>query len=138
MNFYAQRVGSEIAIHAMNNLSSADQLQIQGVVLQFSKADLLDIAYLNGLGATQSVGGVQSTVLTPPALQKFSIVVLQTAQRMNIHLKADSLQLFQLYSAAGNVFPTSLGGITGAVGSPFGLPPGGNMPVGNPLLPYGY
>ena len=137
MNFYAQRIGAEVAIHSKTNLSAADQLQIQGVVLQFSKADLLDIAYLNGLGAVQDVGGIQSTVLTPPALQKFSIVLLQTAQRMNIPLKPESIQLFQLYSASGNVLPTSVGPVFGAPVGGFGLPPLGNQPVGNPLLPYG-
>lgn len=135
MNFYAQRIAAEIHIHAVQNLSSADMLQIQGVVLQYSKADLLDIAYLNGLGQTQDIGGVQSTVLTPPALQKFSVVVLQTAQRMNIPLKPDSIQLFQLYAASGNVLPTQVGPILGApLGPGFGGPPVAIAPQ----LPYGY
>jgi len=135
MNFYAQRIAAEIHIHAVQNLSSADELQVQGVVLQYNKADLLDIAYLNGLGQTQDVGGVQSTVLTPPALQKFAHLLLMTAQRMNIPIKPDSVQLFQLYAASGNVLPTQVGQVIGApLGPGFGVPPVAVAPG----LPAGY
>jgi hypothetical protein len=114
MDFYAGRIAAEIDTHAVSNLSNADDLQIKGTVLLNNKADLLDIAYLNGLGATQDIGGITSTVLTPPALQKFAVVLLNTSRRMGITLKPHSLQLFQLYASTGNLLPTAGGAIVAA------------------------